>query len=603
MAATFWVGGHWTDDAPKLTGPADHAFWQSSVVFDGARAFGGLAPDLDLHCRRAIASCHALGLTPTLEAAEIERLAIEGIKRFPAEAVLYIKPVFYQAGGLITSDSGHTEFVLHLMEAPFPGPGGFSATVSPLRRPAPDMATTDAKASSLYPNSDRATREAVGRGFEAAVMRDPWDNIAEFAFANLMMARDGQVLTPVANGTFLAGITRRRVMGLLNEAVLEAVAGDHLAVIADAENQGGGVDHRGSGRGRRDFQRRQLRQGGHLQPLRGPPAERRSNRARGQAALFCMGGGLPGRLTPFGGLGRPPGGFHLGQCGLRRQAPLGGQARLDGREPAAELVVGMADAGFGIEFQLARQVGEHEQHVAELVLQAALVPARQLGAQFADFLVELVEHRRSVRPIEADPGRARRQLGGAGQAGEGSGHSGQHAGLRAGGPFGAFLLLPLGRLAFGIKGSRGAEHMRVAPHHLVGNQARNVGKAEQAGLFGHAGMEHHLEQQVAQFGGQGREVAARDGVGDLIGLLDRIGRDGLEALRLIPRTAGTRRAQSAHDVEQAAQLAFGIVQGSSVGHRRVLPRPTVQVNGACWSVIVADRVGNVRFECRAAFRA
>jgi branched-chain amino acid aminotransferase len=222
MAATFWVDGHWTDDAPKLTGPADHAFWQSSVVFDGARAFGGLAPDLDLHCRRAIASCHALGLTPTLEAAEIERLAIEGIKRFSADAVLYIKPVFYQAGGLITSDSGHTEFVLHLMEAPFPGPGGFSATVSPLRRPAPDMATTDAKASSLYPNSDRATREAVGRGFDAAVMRDPWDNIAEFAFANLMMARDGQVLTPVANGTFLAGITRRRVMGLLNEAGIEA---------------------------------------------------------------------------------------------------------------------------------------------------------------------------------------------------------------------------------------------------------------------------------------------------------------------------------------------------------------------------------------------
>ena len=66
------------------------------------------------------------------------------------------------------------------------------------------MATTDAKASCLYPNSDRATREAVKRGFDAAVMRDPWDNIAEFAFANIFIARNGRVLTPAANGTSCA---------------------------------------------------------------------------------------------------------------------------------------------------------------------------------------------------------------------------------------------------------------------------------------------------------------------------------------------------------------------------------------------------------------
>ena len=49
MAATFWFDGHWTNDEPRLIGPADHSFWQSSMVFDGARAFRGLVPDLDLH--------------------------------------------------------------------------------------------------------------------------------------------------------------------------------------------------------------------------------------------------------------------------------------------------------------------------------------------------------------------------------------------------------------------------------------------------------------------------------------------------------------------------------------------------------------------------
>ncbi len=222
MAATFWLDGHWTDEAPLLTGPADHAFWQSSVVFDGARAFGGLAPDLDLHCARAVASAKAMGLNPGVAAEEIVRLAIAGIKRFPVTAELYIKPMFYGAGGHLTVESVTTAFVLHIFEAPMPGAGGFSATLSPLRRPAPEMAPTDAKAACLYPNSDRATREANQRGFDHAVMRDPWDNIAEFAFSNIMIARAGKVLTPKANGTFLAGLTRRRVLGLLNEAGIEA---------------------------------------------------------------------------------------------------------------------------------------------------------------------------------------------------------------------------------------------------------------------------------------------------------------------------------------------------------------------------------------------
>lgn len=223
MAATFWLDGAWTDKAPLLIGPQDHAFWLASVTFDGARAFRRRTPDLDLHCRRAVASAQALGLRPGLAAEEIERLAIEGVRRFGPDAELYIKPVFYAAGAGHHMDATETRFVLHLFEAPLPGPAGFSATLSPYRRPAPQTATTDAKAACLYPNSDRATREAQSRGFESAVMLDPWDNVAEFAFANLMIARDGRVMTPVANGTFLAGITRRRVLALLNAAGIEAV--------------------------------------------------------------------------------------------------------------------------------------------------------------------------------------------------------------------------------------------------------------------------------------------------------------------------------------------------------------------------------------------
>ncbi|MBF0562059.1 MAG: aminotransferase class IV, partial [Alphaproteobacteria bacterium] len=96
-----------------------------------------------------------------------------------------------------------------------PQPKGFSACLSSFRRPARDMAPTEAKASCLYPNVSRVIREAQAKGFDTAVVMDPAGNVAEFAYTNLFLAQGGMVHTPAANGTFLNGITRQRVIGLL----------------------------------------------------------------------------------------------------------------------------------------------------------------------------------------------------------------------------------------------------------------------------------------------------------------------------------------------------------------------------------------------------
>jgi branched-chain amino acid aminotransferase len=48
-------------------------------------------------------------------------------------------------------------------------------------------------------------------------------NVAELATSNIFMAKDGVVFTPIPNGTFLAGITRRRVIGLLRDAGVTVV--------------------------------------------------------------------------------------------------------------------------------------------------------------------------------------------------------------------------------------------------------------------------------------------------------------------------------------------------------------------------------------------
>ena len=52
----------WHEGNVPVVGAREHAFWLGSSVFDGARAFEGVTPDLDLHCERLNRSAEALRL-------------------------------------------------------------------------------------------------------------------------------------------------------------------------------------------------------------------------------------------------------------------------------------------------------------------------------------------------------------------------------------------------------------------------------------------------------------------------------------------------------------------------------------------------------------
>ncbi len=214
--AITWIEGKWIAGNPPILGPMSHAMWMASVVFDGARAFRRLAPDLDLHCARMVRSAVAMGLAPPVTAQRIEALAWEGIERFPPDAELYVRPMMYSEEGFVVAVPESTRFVLSVFEAPLPDNSGMEVCMSSFRRPLPDTAPTDAKTACLYPNVGRAMREARARGFQTAVILDPYGDVAEFATANLFMVKDGKVSTPKPNDTFLAGVTRHRVIQLLD---------------------------------------------------------------------------------------------------------------------------------------------------------------------------------------------------------------------------------------------------------------------------------------------------------------------------------------------------------------------------------------------------
>jgi branched-chain amino acid aminotransferase len=240
MYLTYFKGS-WSEGNTPLFGAMDNAVWLGSSVFDGARSIRGHVPDLRLHLARVLKSALSLGLQCPYNVDELEALCHAGIRQFPADAELYIRPLVFGTEGLLIPDQ--SGFALTLFDAAMPPFSGFSACLSSLRRPDPTMAPTDAKASCLYPNTTRALREAKQRGVDNAVVCDSQGNVAEFATANIfLMTASGELVTPIANGSFLSGITRARVIGLLQSDGIKvnqrSVAPDELLTAREIFNTG-----------------------------------------------------------------------------------------------------------------------------------------------------------------------------------------------------------------------------------------------------------------------------------------------------------------------------------------------------------------------------
>ncbi len=209
-----WVDGAWHDGDAMILRAADHGAWLGTTVFDGARFAHGLAPDLDLHCARVNRSAEALMITPTVTTDEMVAIVREGLARYPKDAAVYIRPMYWaiESGDLaIVPKPGVTGFAISLEEIPMaPETAATTLTTTRFRRPTLDCAVVNAKAGCLYPNNARMIAEARAKGYGNALVADAMGNVAETATANVFMVRDGEVFTPVANGTFLAGITRAR---------------------------------------------------------------------------------------------------------------------------------------------------------------------------------------------------------------------------------------------------------------------------------------------------------------------------------------------------------------------------------------------------------
>ncbi|MAT01380.1 MAG: branched chain amino acid aminotransferase [Rhodobacteraceae bacterium] len=205
---------NWHKGNIPIMNAADHGSWLGSTVFDGARYFNGVAPDLLAHCERLNQSAKAMGLVPTYSEKEIYDLILEGLTNYTKQSAVYIRPMYWGIGNgysAIVPDAANIGFCICLEEIPMASDANTTTlTRTNFHRPILTDNLCNAKAGCLYPNNARMLQEASTKGFNNALVADAVGNVAETATSNVFLVKDGEIFTPIPNGTFLAGITRSR---------------------------------------------------------------------------------------------------------------------------------------------------------------------------------------------------------------------------------------------------------------------------------------------------------------------------------------------------------------------------------------------------------
>jgi branched-chain amino acid aminotransferase len=152
-----WFEGRWHDGDVMIMRAADHGSWLGTTVFDGARYFEGIAPDLLAHCQRVNNSAEALMITPTVTAEDMVALTMEGLRAYAPDTAVYIRPMYWalEGGDLgVAPKRGATGFAICLEQIPMAAPDASTTlTTTRYRRPVLEDAVVNAKAGCLYPTT------------------------------------------------------------------------------------------------------------------------------------------------------------------------------------------------------------------------------------------------------------------------------------------------------------------------------------------------------------------------------------------------------------------------------------------------------------------
>ena len=197
------------------------ALHYASAVFEGERAYNGKIFKSQEHTKRLFQSAKIIGITIPYSEEDINAAKNDLIVKMNYTDC-YVRPVVWRGSqqmGLSTSkadinvaiaawDDWASYFKLEDRLS------GLKLITSPWKRPAPDTAPYEAKASGPYIICTMSKEFAEKKGYHDALMLDYRGYVAEGTGANIFFIKGGDIHTPIPD-CFLNGITRQTVIELV----------------------------------------------------------------------------------------------------------------------------------------------------------------------------------------------------------------------------------------------------------------------------------------------------------------------------------------------------------------------------------------------------
>ncbi|MDO5619860.1 MAG: aminotransferase class IV [Paracoccus sp. (in: a-proteobacteria)] len=196
-----------------------HSLHNGGAVFEGIRAYDGRLFLGKEHFRRLQRSAELLGYTlpwlvDDLQAAAEAVLWAGGLKD------AYVRPIAWRGSESVTVSAHGCRIHTAIAAWDWPvetalgdGTGGLRLVLSDWRRPAPDTAPTASKCSGLYMTGTLSRAAAARSGHDDALMLDMAGHVAETTVTNIVLVRNGRLLSPLPT-CFLDSLTKRHVFDL-----------------------------------------------------------------------------------------------------------------------------------------------------------------------------------------------------------------------------------------------------------------------------------------------------------------------------------------------------------------------------------------------------
>ena len=199
----------------------------AASVFEGVRCYdtakGPAVFRLHDHLKRLMASSRTYRMQPDYSIDELADAVCATIRRNELESC-YIRPMVLRGFGSSSMHPEHSPVETYIPVWPWGAylgeeglAKGVDVCVSSWNRPAPNTVPSGAKSAGNYLVSTLMVMEASSHGYVEAIGLGPGGLVSEGSGQNLFMVVNGEVITPILDGTSLSGITRHSVLKISEE--------------------------------------------------------------------------------------------------------------------------------------------------------------------------------------------------------------------------------------------------------------------------------------------------------------------------------------------------------------------------------------------------